>query len=237
MVNLARLLDILNSYNKMKKFTYILLGLTALILSADLAAQRKLTEATITYDIVINTGNQKPQGADLLDGATSIVYLKGNSSRSEMVSSLGIQATVVDGKSANVTVLKEYGEQKYMIKMTPAEWKQSNKKYEGITFKYEDETKIIQGYTCQKAIGTLADGNTFIVYFTKDLVPVNKDFQYLNKNLPGLAMQYEATMGKMMVTYTVSNINFNPVPQAKFELPKSGYRVMTFEESKGNGRD
>ena len=81
---------------------------------------------------MINTGDQKPQGADLLDGATSIVYLKGNSSRSEMVSSLGVQATVVDGKSANVTVLKEYGEQKYMIKMTPAEWKQSNKKYEGI---------------------------------------------------------------------------------------------------------
>ncbi|MEO5945712.1 MAG: hypothetical protein ABIP79_02770 [Chitinophagaceae bacterium] len=221
----------------MKKFTYILLGLTALFFSADLAAQRKLTEATITYDIIINTGNQKPQGADLLDGATSIVYLKGNSSRSEMVSSLGIQATVVDGKSGNVTVLKEYGDQKYLIKMTPVDWKQSNKKYEGITFKYEDETKVIQGYVCQKAIGTLADGSTFTVYFTRDLIPVNKDFQYLNKNLPGLAMQYEATLGKMMVTYTVGNINFNPVAEAKFELPKSGYRVMTLEESKGNGGD
>lgn len=90
----------------MKKFTYILLGLATLIFSADLSAQRKLSEATITYDIVINTGDQKPQGADLLDGATSVVYLKGNSSRSEMVSSLGIQATVVDGKSGNTTVLK-----------------------------------------------------------------------------------------------------------------------------------
>lgn len=221
----------------MKKFTYYLLGFTALIFSANLAAQRKLTEATITYDILINTGTQKPQGADLLDGATSIVYLKGNSSRSEMVSSLGIQATIVDGKSGNVTVLKEYGEQKYMINMTPLDWKQSNKKYEGITFKYEDETKVIQGYVCQKAIGTLADGSTFTVYFTRDLVPVNKDFQYLNKNLPGLAMQYEAIMGTMKVTYTVSNINFNPVVQSIFELPKSGYRVMTFEESKGNGGD
>ena len=45
-------------------------------------------------------------------------------------------------------------------------------------------------------------------------------------------MQYEANLGKQKVTYTVSTINFNPVPAAKFDVPKSGYRVMTYEESK-----
>lgn len=200
--------------------------------SADLSAQKKLTEATISYDIVINTNNTKPQAADLLDGAISVIYLKGNSSRSEMISSLGTQSTIVDGKTGDVTILKDYGDQKYMISMTPDNWKQSNKKYEGITFTYENTYKTIAGYNCQKAIGTLADGSTFTVYFTKDLVPVNKDFQYLNKNLPGLAMQYEANLGTQTVTYTVSAINFNPVPAAKFDLPKSGYRVMTYEESR-----
>ena len=221
----------------MKKTTYILTAIITLLASVQLIAQtpRKLTEATISYDIVINTSNTKPQAADLLDGATSVIYLKGNSSRSEMVSSLGTQATIIDGKTGNVAILKEYGEQRYMIKMTPDNWTQSNKKYEGVTFTYFDEYKTIVNYKCQKAIGMLADGTTFTVYFTRDLAPVNKDFQYLNKNLPGLAMQYEATMGKMMVTYTVSNINFNPVPQVKLDTPKSGYRVMTYEESKGAG--
>lgn len=222
----------------MKKIAYILTAIVSLASAEQLMAQaipRKLTEATISYDIVINTNNSKPQVADLLDGATSIIYLKGNSSRSEMVSSLGTQATIIDGKTGNVAILKEYGEQKYMIRMTPDNWKQSNKKYEGITFTYFNEYKTVAGYNCQKAIGKLADSTAFTVYFTKELVPVNKDFQYLNKNLPGLAMQYEATMGKMIVTYTVSNINFNPVPQAKLDMPKSGYRVMTYEESKGAG--
>jgi len=198
-----------------------------------LLAQRRLTEATISYDIVINTSNTTPQAADLLDGATSVIYLKGNSSRSEMLSSLGTQATIVNGKSSEITILKDYGEQKYMIKMTPANWVHSNKKYEGITFTYFNEYKTISGYNCQKAVGKLSDSSTFTVYFTKDLVPVNKDFQYLNRNLPGLAMQYEASIGKLMVTYTVSSINFNPVAQSKFDLPKSGYRVMTYEESIG----
>ncbi|HET9429879.1 MAG TPA: hypothetical protein VFO70_01825 [Chitinophagaceae bacterium] len=203
----------------------------ALVACQFAGAQRRLTEATISYDIVINTNSNAPQAADLLDGATSVIYLKGNSSRSEMISSLGTQSTIVDGKTGNVTVLKDYGDQKYMIKMTPANWKESNKKYEGITFTYLDEFKTIAGYKSQKAIGKLADGTTFTVYFTKELVPVNRQFQYLNKNLPGLAMQYEAAVGKMMVTYTVSSISMNPVPALKFDLPKSGYRVMTYEES------
>ncbi len=219
----------------MKKLLYIPVVLAAVLAGSGLAAQKRLTEATITYDIVINTSNETPQAADMLDGATSIIYLKGNSSRSEMISSLGTQATIVNGRSGDVTILKDYGEQKYMIKLTPAEWKESNKKYEDVRFTYEDEYKVIAGYNCQKAVGQLTDGTTFTVYFTKELVPVNKDFQYLNRNLPGLAMQYEASLGKMMVTYTVSGINFNPVPQARLELPKSGYRVMTYEESLRGG--
>jgi len=219
----------------MKKMKHIFLIATVLMFSLPLVAQKKITEATISYDIVINSDNAEPKATDLLDGAMSVIYLKGNSSRAEMISSLGTQSTIIDGKSGKVTVLKEYGEQKYMITMTPENWKSSNKKYEGIVFTYENDFKTIAGYNCQKAVGKLADGSTFTVYFTRDLVPVNKDFQYLNKNLPGLAMQYEATIGKLKVTYTVSSINFNLVPAAKFDVPKSGYRVMTYEESLGAG--
>lgn len=213
------------------KSRFLLILLITCTLSVGAFAQKRLTEATITYDIEINTANTAPKAADLLDGAVSVIYLKGNSSRAEMISSLGSQSTIVDGKTGKVTILKEYGDKKYMINLTADNWKASNKKYEGVTFTYENEFKTISGYNCQKAIGTLTDGSTFTVYFTRDLVPVNKDFQYLNKDLPGLAMQYEAGMGKRKVTYTVSSINFNLVPAAKFDLPKSGYRVMTYEES------
>jgi GLPGLI family protein len=237
LANSARLLVYNEGYKQIMKQTIkIILGFITLLSSIQLSAQKKLTEATITYDIVINTNNNQPQAADLLDGATNIIYLKGNSSRNEMISSLGTQATIIDGKTGNVTILKNYGEQKYMIKLTPENWKESNKKYENITFTYLEEFKTIAGYKCKKAIGKYnGDSATFTVYYTEDLVPVNKDFEYINKNLPGLAMQYEAIQGKRIVTYTVSGINFNPVLQSKFDLPTSGYRVMTYEESKSGG--
>jgi GLPGLI family protein len=213
----------------MKKIIFTLLSFTAVFAAF---SQKKLTEATISYDIVINTGTDRPRAADFFDGATSTVYIKGAKSRTEMVSSLGTQATIVDGK--NISVIKEYGQQKYIIQMNPDNWKEANKKYEDVNFTYSEETKTIMGYKCKKAVGKLSDGGMFTVWYTPDLVPENKDFQYVNRSLPGLAMEYESNMsGNLKVTYTVAKINFNPVPAAKFDLPKSGYRVLTYEESKG----
>ncbi|MDB5252844.1 MAG: hypothetical protein JWP27_2013 [Flaviaesturariibacter sp.] len=208
--------------------------LASILMAFGASAQKKLTEATISYDIVINTGTQKPRSAEFLDGATSTVYLRGGKSRTEMVSSLGTQATLIDAGAKTVTVLKEYGPQKYMIQMTPANWKEANRKFEDVTFTYSDETKTVLNYKCKKATGTLADGTTFTVWYTPDLVPENREFQYVNRTLPGLAMEYESNMGgDLKVTFTVSKINLGPVPAAKFDLPKTGYRVLSYEESKG----
>lgn len=205
--------------------------------SVSVNAQRKFSEGTITYNITINSGDSDPKIADMFDGALSVVYLKGNLSRSEMISSLGVQSTIVNGKTGNITVLKEYGEQKYMIQMNIDEWKDANKKYDSVSFTYEDEFKIIKGYNCQKAIGKLKDGTTFTVFFTKDLKPENKEFQYANKSLPGLALEYESTLGNLKIIYQASQISFDPVPVSKFDIPKSGFRILTYKESKNPGNN
>jgi GLPGLI family protein len=212
-----------------------LLIITAFILSASFVnAQKKLTEGTISYDVVINTGSDKPQSADLLDGAISTIYIKGNKTHTEMVSSLGTQSTIIDGTKRSVVVLKSYGDQKYMINMTADDWKAENKKYENVTFTFDPSaTKTILGYQCKKAVGQLADGTTFTAWYTPDLVIESKEFIYPERSLPGLAMEYETTMGNLKVTYTVSKLSFSPVPGAKFDLPKSGFRIMSYKESKG----
>jgi GLPGLI family protein len=215
----------------MKKFTTLFF--IVFILAISINAQKKFSEATISYDIVINTGSDKPQAADFFDGATSVVYLKGSKSRTEMVSSLGTQATIIDNSKNTFSILREYGEQRFIIHLTPANWKEANRKFENVQFNFLDETKTILNYKCQKAIGKLNDGTSFLVWYTTDILPENKDFQYANRDLPGLAMEYESIVGTLKVTYTVSKINFNPVLPARFDLPKSGYRVLTYEESKG----
>ncbi|HVF81573.1 MAG TPA: hypothetical protein VM884_06550 [Flavisolibacter sp.] len=214
----------------------LLVLIVLLIATFQSNAQKKLTEGTILYDITINTGTEKPQNAEFFDGATNAVYIKGAKTRTEMVNSLGTQSTIINqgaGKK-DITILKEYGEQKYMITLTPADWMEVNKKYENVSFSYDTTaTKTIQGFVAKKAVGSLADGTKFTVWYTPDITLDNKDFQYINRNLPGLALEYETIFSNLKVTYTASKISFATVPAIKFELPKSGFRVVTYQESKG----
>ena len=199
-------------------------------------AQKKFSEGSIVYNVTVNTSDPNPKLADGFDGATNTVYIKGKLSRTELVSVFGTQSTIIDGRTGNVSVLKEYGDKKYMITMTPGDWVEANQKYDSVSFTYENEYKTIAGYNCQKAMGKLKDGETFTVYYTKDLIPESRDFQYSYKNLPGLALEYESVLGNSKVTFSASKISFDPVPIAKFDLPRSGFRVLTYQESKGAGR-
>jgi len=218
------------------KEKFIFLVIIIPLLALHVPAQKKFTEGTIVYNIIVNTNDANPKLADGFDGATNTIYIKGKMSRSELVSVFGTQSTIIDGKTGNVTVLKEYGEKKYLINMTPADWTEANKKYDSVRFSYENEFKTIAGYKCQKAIGKLNNGETFTVYYTTELIPENQEFQYSNKSLPGLALEYESNLGKNKVIFSASSVSFNPVPLAKFDMPKSGYRVMSYEESKRSGK-
>ena len=194
-------------------------------------AQKPISEATLEYNISIQTGSDQPKMADMLDGATTTIYVKGSQSRSEMLSSLGSEATIRDARTGAGVILKDYSGQKLMITLSKEDWEKKNKKYEGIVFEPTAETMIIAGYKCKMAIAKLKDGSTFIVYYTPDLIMANKDYEYQFKTLPGIAMQYEWQSSKMKFKYTLSRINFDNVSPNKFEIPKSGYRVLTAEEA------
>src|SRR5678815_3186988 len=102
----------------MKERSLILLILSLFFLTP-LFAQKKFSEGSIVYNVVVNTNDPNPKLADGFDGATNTIYIKGKLSRSELVSVFGTQSTIIDGRSGNVNVLKEYGDKRYIITMTP----------------------------------------------------------------------------------------------------------------------
>jgi len=218
------------------KERFLILFVPLLFFIVPLLAQKKFSEGSIVYYVVVNTNDPNPKLADGFDGATNTIYIKGKLSRSELVSVFGTQSTIIDGRTGKVDVLKEYGEKKYMISMTPSDWIEANQKYDSVTFTYQDEYKTIAGYSCRKAIGKLKNGESFIVYYTTELIPENQNFQYSNRTLPGLALEYESNLGKNKVIFSASKISFDPVPASKFDLPKTGFRIMTYKESKVAGK-
>ena len=219
---------------KITKYT-LLLALAAFFFCLTATAQKRVAEITLVYDASISTGDSQPKLADAFDGATTTVYIKGTMSRSEMTSALASFTSIHDAKTCGAVVLQEISGQKLLIRMTADNWKDKNKRYESISFSNTNETKTIAGYKCIKATATMKDGSTFIVYYTKDIIPENSEYNEQFKNLEGLPLEYELTQGNLKIKYTVSKINLNPVPASKFDIPKSGYRELTYEESRKMG--
>ena len=209
----------------------IFFSLFNLVLVGHLWSQKKVSELTITYNYTL-TNNADPKAASNSLSATNTNYIKGNMSRSETVSQVFSSSTIYDDKTGFAVILREVNGQKLLIRLNPENWQDKNKRFQGLKFTNSAESKVIAGYKCEKAVATTADGFMITVFYTRDLIPENKNYDPEFKSLDGLPLEYEFTKGNLVIKYILASINLNPVPASRFDIPKSGYREMTYEESK-----
>jgi len=215
----------------MKITRFIVAGVLLLIAFIS-DAQKTISEGTITYDIMVQPKAGASKGSTSLSGAKTTIYLKGGLSRTDMTSALGTETTIYNSTLGSGVVLKEYSGQKLMITLTKENWASINNKFSGLSFQNTSETKVIEGYNCKKAIARVSDGSTIAVYYAPDLISINKEYSQAFKNLPGFPMEYELETAQRTLKYSISKIDFGPVPVSKFDFPKAGYRVMTYDQNK-----
>jgi GLPGLI family protein len=193
------------------------------------AQQRVVAECTITYSInVEGTGNADKEVIDALKATVKTTYIKANDSRTDLVSPSFQQTILYNKTSKTATVLREFGNNKYMIRMDNARWTAENKRYEGMTISFSPgETKTILGYECKKAVMHLKDSSMFTIYYAANIIPSVREFEYQFKDVPGFVLEYEsqeAERGK--ITYTATKINLSPVQVSRFDIPAGGYRLL-----------
>ena len=213
----------------MKKIQ-ILLSLFFLVLVQISFAQKVLHDATLNYSISMQSADGKP-AATPLEGAMLAIYLKGYQSRSEMISGLGTESSIYDSKSGKGYILKEYSGQKLMISMDRSNWNQKNKFYHTTKFTLDNKEQVIGGFKTKKASTVLPDGKELIVYYSSEFIAGNKFYNNAFSLLPGIPVQYEVVSGNLRFVYSLIKIDQEIVPSSKFEIPKTGYRVMTYAEN------
>lgn len=210
----------------MKTLTMITTACTLFLLNlVPAAAQKKVSELTLVYDYSIGS-------AKAGENATHTVYIKGSKSRSEIASAMFSSTVIYDANTGFGVVLKEVSGQKLLIRLNPDNWKERSRLYEGVVYKAAGETREIAGYKCQKAVGQTKSGATITVFYTKDLLVENKEWEPAFHGLDGIPLEYEFNQGPIQIKYRISRVSLNPVPASKFDIPRSGYREMTYEESK-----
>lgn len=208
----------------MNKF-YLLFSVIFFTINFAHSQQRVVAECTVEYKALLDSTANKNE-ADALQNSTKIVYIKGNDARVDLISAQFTQSVIYDKNNNVVTVLREFGTNKVLTKLTKAQWQEKNKKYEGYALQNTAETKNILGYNCIKAYLQTKEGLQIPIYYTSSILPSVKDFEYQFKDVPGFVLAYEIAEGEKKIFYTATKINLSPVQASKFTIPTSGYRIL-----------
>ena len=209
------------------KFALICLGILGLA-NQLLAQQRVVAECTVIYKIALDDGTIDKDVSNSINKSAKTVYIKGNDSRVDLVSP-AIQQTVIYDKTQNTAVvLREFGTNKLMNRLSKEQWLAVNKQYQGMNISLVNETKNILGYECKKAVISLKDGSVFSLYYATGIVPSVKEFEYQFKDVPGFVLEYQIKESgdNAIVNYRAEKISLSPILTSKFDIPTSGYRLM-----------
>jgi GLPGLI family protein len=205
----------------MKNLVIILL--LSVIVCKSFSQQPKIvSDCTIIYSVSNADADSKNDFKD----ASKTIYISGKQIRIDINSNAFSQTIFYNDNTGEVTVLKNIGATKYMSTYNAADWQKENNVYKGIKISLTNNRKKILGYDCKEAILQLQNGNTYTVYYIPGVVPsvTENDFEF--KKVPGLVLQYEASINNEKIRYTATYLNFDPVPAFKFEIPKSGYKIL-----------
>ena len=66
------------------------------------------------------------------------------------------------------------------------------------------------------------------MYYTTAIAPSTQENPYQFKNIPGFVLQYQSQLegSNKLIIFKAVKMDLSPVPMSKFDIPKSGYRVL-----------
>jgi GLPGLI family protein len=191
------------------------------------AQQRIVAECTVVY---------KVESHDASDGsmrqkATKTVYIKSNNARIDLVAPAYAQSTIYNKSTGVATVLRSFGEDKYMTSLNAKQWRKLNMPLDSMQIQLTTDSISVLDYSCKKALLQLKNGTTVTVYYTTAIIPSVRDYEYMFKDIPGFVLGYEMVDDLGVKTiFRATQINlYNPVAASKFDIPTKGYRILSVE--------
>ena len=210
---------------------YLFMAALGLASMHGVAQKKVISEAVITYRIqVADASTANKAVAAVFDGATLRVTVKGFQARSEFISPMRNQTILFDGKQKTGMLLRESGNEKYMMPMDANEWMRYNARFENINWVKLGNTKTIEGTPVVNWKGTLKDGTEIIAWVATDMDLLARGYDGQFTGLEGLPMEYEVTNSGVKVNYLVTSIAFQPVNSARFDPPTAGYKVLKYNQ-------
>lgn len=214
----------------------LLLSSFILIFTSLAIADKKPFEGKVKYKISYEGSNLNEAVLASLPKEMTIL-IKDNFSKTTLNTQMGKTVNIFNSEEMySITLINAMG-QKYAIRSSSDMINKEIEKGPKPQIEYSDETKEIAGYTCKKAIVTIADEilgteSKLIVYYTNAFKHknINKDNPIFNE-IDGIMLEYQMDAQGMLMQFTASSVEETRVSRKEFDIPKD-YEVTTQEELK-----
>ena len=220
----------------MKKITqFALLAFLLISTSNFLQAQengRMVGQGKIVFEISYPNSQLDQQTLAMMP-TESVLYFKGNMSRSEIQMGIGSTAIISDHKLGETITLMDMLGNKSAIKSTKLDAEAERSSNNKPTVELKSDTKVIAGYNCKKAVVSTTGRNgglTFDVWYTNELMARNS-FDSELEGINGFMLEFQTEQNGMTMKMTAKSVEEQQVDDSKFMLPE-GYTVMTKEQFK-----
>ena len=202
-----------------------------LVATCHVLAGEKLKEGKLKFEITMPEAEGMSDQMLAMMPKEMTLYFKGDKSRSEMMMMGTTMISISDKKADETITYMDIMGKKTAIRTTAEDAEKEKAALGEYEVKITDESKIIAGYNCKKAIVHMKkDDQTMDVWFTDELEVANST-KYTWKGIDGFMMEFFITQGKMQMKFTCTQVKKESVSDDMFKAPE-GYTVMTPEELK-----
>lgn len=200
---------------------------------------KKEEDLTVTYSMELAKARKKSIGiGEAYNGGTKTLFVSNGLVRLRLVSLMRMQSIFIlppGNTERTAVIVKESGKNKHKIYLSANQWKQYNAKYDQAECRFvDDDTVVIAGYRCNKAVITLADGRTITAFYTRsiqrpELATVEPAFACI----PGLVLKYIYEYKKGKITCTATAISRKQIDQDILKIPSKGYPEQPYHAGAG----
>ena len=190
------------------------------------------TKGSITYDMTFSSDNpDMAMVSSMMAGSKmTISFMPGKSKVAMSMGMFGKFSTITDVKKKKMLVLVDV-----MGEKNAAYDKLDKDKVDSptnVSVKFVDETKVIMGYTCKKAIGTDSEGNEITYWYTEDIKADLSGQKQFNSNVPGVILEFATIQKGMTINFVATGIS-EEVDKAEFDMKiPEGYTEKSIDEIK-----
>jgi GLPGLI family protein len=205
-----------------------------LFIGLSLSAVAQLKKGVVSYDVNFSSDKEEmAMVSTMMAGSKMIMsFLPGKSRTDISMGMLGNVSTISDSKTKKTLTLTEMMGTKNAVesKIESTESKPNDQ-----TIEITNETKTISGYNCTKANVTTADGNTLVIWFTKDIVAFTQGQNYMNSKIPGFPMEMTIVQDGLTIEFKATSVETKVDKKLFKQSIPEGYEIKTEEEMKSMG--